>query len=81
MSEGGLFHLCEQTLAFVAQHVSSVPVAALPDAKFQRDVFRRNQAGSIPIFWMMGPAPGAVRNFTNALAASDAGAATCNPVE
>lgn len=39
------------------------------------------QPGSIPIFLIIGPASGAVRNFTNALAASGAGAAVCKPAE
>lgn len=44
-------------------------------------LLRRRQPGSIPIFLIIGPASGAVRNFTSALAASGAGAAACRPAE
>src|SRR5450830_1437496 len=44
-------------------------------------LFRRRQPGSIPIFLMIEPASGAVRNFISALAASGAGAAVCRPAE
>jgi hypothetical protein len=40
----------------------------------------QHEPGSIVIFLGIGPAAGAVRNFTNAFAASGAGAAVCRPM-
>jgi hypothetical protein len=44
-------------------------------------IFCRRHPGSIPVLRIIGPASGAVRNFTSALAASGAVTAVCRPAE
>lgn len=49
--------------------------------RLQGTVGRHAQPGSIPLFLIIGPASGAVRDFISALAAAGAGAAECRPAE